>query len=96
MQAKRDYYINVFSKYSKSLKMTWRTINEASNLQRGNCDFQQKFCLANSHIISDSKQITNSFNDYFIRIDGDTHCNAPLNRNFNRYMCEEPDCNLVL
>ena len=35
MRAKRDYYRNVFHKYSSNLKKKWQIINESLNRQKG-------------------------------------------------------------
>ena len=43
MYAKRDYYRNVFQKYSSNLEKTWQIINESLNRRKGKRDFLQEF-----------------------------------------------------
>ena len=50
--------------------------------------------MASGHVISDSKQIANVFNEYFIGIGDDTHLNGPINYDYKNYMGEEPNCKL--
>ena len=64
MHTKRDYYRNVFHKYSSNLKNTWQIINESLNRRKGMRDFPQEFQLANGTLISEPKQIANAFNDF--------------------------------
>ena len=95
MHAKRSYYKNVFNTYSTNLKNTWQTINESLNRRKKKPDFPQEFKLANGNLISDPKQIADTFNEFFVNI-GDT---GPLNVNpiadFEQYMPAKPNCNLI-
>ena len=64
MHAKRDYYRNVFHKYSSNLKKTWQIIKESLNRRKGKLDFPQEFQLANGTLILEPKQIANAFNNF--------------------------------
>ena len=50
--------------------------------------------MANGNLISDSKQIAEAFNDFFVNT-GDTGLlNANLIADFEQYMPAKPNCNL--
>ena len=71
MLAKQDYYIKIFSKYSKNLRMT---CDLSLNRHKSKSSFSAEFKLANGKIISDHKKIADKFNDYIIGISAqDTH-----------------------
>ena len=95
MHAKRSYYKNVFNTYSSDLKKSWQTIKESLNRRKKKQDFLQEFKLANGNLISDSKQIAEAFNDFFVNI-GDTGLlNANLIADFEQYMPAKHNCSLI-
>ena len=103
MHAKRDYYRNAFNRYSTNMKKTWQTIfffffffflSETLNRRKGKRDFPQEFKLANGKTISESKQITNAFNDFFISIGDVGVLNTDINNDFNKYMPRKTNCTL--
>ena len=95
MHAKRSYYKNVFNTYSSDLKKSWQTVKESLNRRKKKQDFLQEFKLANGNLISDSKQIAEAFNDFFVNI-GDTGLlNANPIADFEQYMPAKPNCSLI-
>ena len=91
MHAKRSYYKNVFNTYSTDLKKTWQTINESLNRRKRDKIFLKN---ENRNLISDSKQIAEAFNDFFVNI-GDTGLlSANPIADFEQYMPAKSSCNL--
>ena len=93
MHAKRDYYHKTFNQFSDNIRKTWQTINDNLNRKRRNKGFPQEFILGK--IISDHKQIANSFNNFFISI-GEPECqNIDATNTFSKYLPEKANTNLL-
>ena len=92
MHAKRSYYKNVFNIYSTNLKKTWETIDESLNRRKRNKIFFKNLNWQKE--ISDSKQVADAFNDFFVNT-GDTELvNVNPIADFEQYMPAKPNCNL--
>ncbi len=66
-KAKRAYYNNKMKYASKSSKLTWQTINQIVNLQ-GKAKIEIKSIQTNDTVISDSKLISETLNQFFCSI----------------------------
>ena len=63
-KSKSDYYTNFFTKNINDIKNTWKGIKK--NISNSNIDNSSpNFIIHNNETIIDSKEIANTFNDYF-------------------------------
>ena len=95
VQAKRQYYFNMFGKYSNDLKKTWQTINHALNKTSKKATFPSSFEQPDGQILTGHKSIADAFNKYFVNIGEPaiSSSNGPINE-FTSYLKNKPDCNL--
>ena len=77
--AKKSYYNSCFQKYSSNIKKTWSTINHILNKNACEKQFPSHF-VHNNRIITDKKEIANSFNDHFINIEPSLSQNIDIDR----------------
>ena len=61
-EAKRIFYAGTFVLYKNDMRITWGTL-QSDHRTKGQSEF-----IFGNHIIRDSDEITNHFNDYFINI----------------------------
>ena len=95
MLPKRNYYIKIFSKYSKNLIVTWNTINETLNRYKSKRRFPAEFILTKGKIISDHNAIADAFNDSFIVIGAqDTETPQGNFHYSDYYISNKLNCNL--
>ena len=96
MLAKRDYYNKLFNKYSKNIKMTWKTINDTLNRHKTKSRFPETFKKSNGKIISNPKEIATAFKDSLISIGEMGAFTQPPNCHFSDYLSNKPKSNLQL
>lgn len=65
--SKKKYYDNQFKQNKDDLKKTWKIINEVINKSK-NKDKLPKIFSNKDRLLSDRKEIADSFNDYFINV----------------------------
>lgn len=65
VEAKNKYYYSTFLAQKNDIKKTWCTINTALNRCKQGESLPNEF-MHNDEIISDTKIITNTFNNYFV------------------------------
>ena len=65
-EAKRSYYARIFDIYKHDIKKTWAVINEDLS-HRSKRELHDTFVVDN-RIITDSDEIAEKFNEYFINI----------------------------
>ena len=66
-KAKREYYHNEFDKNKDNIKRTWETISDILNKSKVHKEFPSYFNINGKHI-SNIKEISTYFNDFFIEI----------------------------
>ena len=65
--AQNRYHLNSFTA-KNDMKKTWTTINETLNRNRKSNDFPLKFIVSNNESITDTKDITKHFNNFFSNV----------------------------
>ena len=80
--AKRNYYFSKFRTFKGNINKTWRTINDI--LQRKKYQKNSSVFKCNNSVVSDSKEIAESFNDYFKDVG---HKLGSMNRNVTNINC---------
>ena len=65
-ETKQKYYFDKFIAQKNDMKKTWGTIDEALNRKRKSTEYPAEF-FYNNRTIRDSKDIANSFNEYFFQ-----------------------------
>ena len=65
--AKTSYFNSCFQKFRNDIKKTWTTINDIMNKNNSSKSFPSHFVDRN-RLITNKKDIANSFNDYLINI----------------------------
>ena len=66
-ETKQKYYFDKFTAQKNDMKKTWGTIDETLNRKRKSTEYPAEF-FYNNRTIRDSKDIANSFNEYFSSI----------------------------
>ena len=80
-KSKENYYVNFFNNHIKSSKKSWGKINElVSGEKKKSSNFQLNI---NNSVLTDSNDIANKFNDYFLNIPTELHNN--LSPSINNY-----------
>ena len=63
---KRNYYLAIFSNYKSQTKKLWQTIN---NMTKGNSTHSKLSSIIHENkILTDPKDISNAFNDFFVNV----------------------------
>ena len=65
-EAKRMFYARTFLMYKNDMKKTWGVISDT--LKRNRKSKSQAEFIYENHVIRDTEEIANHFNDYFINI----------------------------
>ena len=94
MLAKRQYYHTAFNTHSNNLKKTWKIINEVLNRNNKKHNLPLSFKSKNGALITNEKEIANSFNDYFINICNDTKKSENKSYSYSAYLKNKPNSNL--
>ena len=66
-KSKRKYYFMKFKNQKNKMKETWREINTIIGKGKGQSS-QSKFRGENDNVITDSQDIANHFNDFFVNV----------------------------
>ena len=66
-ETKQKYFFDKFTAQKNDMKKTWGTIDETLNRKRKSTEYPAEF-FYNNRTIRDSKDIANSFNEYFSSI----------------------------
>ena len=81
--------------FAKDIKKTWTTINEVLGREK-NKDCLPKYFISNGHILSDSFEIAQGFNDFFSNIGPELASHIPdSGRDFREFLSEEIKENFV-
>jgi hypothetical protein len=92
--AKSQYYHNVFQKFKKDIKNTWKTIKEVINRTK-NKKMLPNFFRIEGQNVSNSQVIADNFNEYFNKIGPSLARNiASPNVDFASYLTNEAGHNL--
>ena len=76
IKAEREYYHNLFDINKNNVIKTWSVIKDIINKKKVN-KIQTSFSINNSNV-TDKKDISNSFNDYFVSIGPELSKNIPV------------------
>ncbi len=79
-EIKRKYYYDTFEAQKKSMKKTWRTINDTLNRHKQQHDMPSEF-NHNGDTLKESNEIATAFNNFFVNIGSDLASNISANDN---------------
>ena len=89
------YYQERFNLFATDIKKTWTTINEVLGREKAK-DSLPKYFMSNGHILSDSFEIAQGFNDFFSNIGPELASQIPdSGKDFSEYLSEEIKENFV-
>ena len=85
-QSKKEYFQNFFTRNATSIKNTWKGIKSVITL-KSTRKSQPSSLLSNGNLITDPKQVANTFNDYFSSIGTSLQKNIHhYGKNFTHYL----------
>ena len=77
--AKQTYYNEIFIKYRNDIRNTWKTINSIIGKQNDKSNTAQRFKI-NGNLVSEPKQISNNFCDFFTNVGHDYASKIPKSK----------------
>ena len=83
-EAKRMFYARTFLMYKNDMKKTWGVISDT--LKRNRKSKSQAEFIYENHVIRDTDEIANHFNDYFINIARTLSHQIQPTHSFNNYL----------
>ena len=83
-EAKRMFYARTFLMYKNDMKKTWGVISDT--LKRNRKSKSQAEFIYENHVIRDTDEIANHFNDYFINIARTLSQQIRPTHSFNNYI----------
>ena len=84
--AKKSYYKSKFQESQGNIRQTWKLINEITNENKPSSELPDNF-MKDDNIITDSNEIANNFNDYFVNVGPKLADKIPpSNVNFSSYL----------
>ena len=91
-EAKRMFYIRTYLMYKNDIKKTWGVISDT--LKSSDKSKSQVEFIVWNHIIRDTDEIANHFNDYFINISNTLLQQIQLTHSFDHYLNEDASSRL--
>ena len=83
-EAKQMFYARTFLMYKNDMKKTWRVISDTLKI---NCKSKsQAELIYENHVIRDTEEIANHFNNYFINISRTLSQQIQPTHTFNNYL----------
>ena len=94
-KSKTNYYKERFNLFSNDIKKTWATINEVLGREKSRESLPNHF-ISNGHILSDSFDIAQGFNDFFSNVGPELAAQIPQSgKDFTEYLSEEVKENFI-
>ena len=93
-KSKQTHYSQLFTKYKKDIKNTWKIINEIiSNTNNKQIDLPEKLVINNTTAV-EKQEIAENFNNYFTDIYPNLASKIPNEQEgFEKYL---PNCNTIM
>ena len=90
---KRTYYSELFARYKKDIKNTWKVVNEViCNTKNKRKDLPEKFVINNT-TAAEKQEIAEHFNKYFTNICLNLSSKIPNEKGYEKYLV---NCNFVM
>ncbi len=86
IQTETKYYDDILEDIKRSLKELWDTFGPIINPGRANMKNPINKIIQNNKVITDYKNISNTFNDYFVNVGSKITEKMPKNDNFKKYL----------